>query len=58
MWICEKHDGEKITNPGIIVGCNDQIDGRAISVMMASGAAWYAFVLRRRPGGWTPRLGT
>jgi acetyl-CoA C-acetyltransferase len=23
---------------GIIVGCNDQIDGRAISVMMASGA--------------------
>ncbi len=27
-------------------------------VMMASGVAWYAFVLRRRPGGWTPRLGT
>jgi amino acid transporter len=27
-------------------------------VMMAAGAAWYGFVLRRRPGGWAPRLGT
>ena len=25
-------------------------------VLMTAGAAWYAFVLRRRPGGWAPRL--
>ena len=25
-------------------------------IMMAAGAIWYAFVLRRRPGGWAPRL--
>jgi amino acid transporter len=29
-----------------------------LMVIMASGTAWYAFVLRRRPGGWAPRLDT
>ena len=24
--------------------------------IMAAGAAWYAFVLKRRPGGWAPKL--
>ena len=32
--------------PGILI----------LIVMMAAGTAWYAFVLRRRPGGWVPRL--
>jgi amino acid transporter len=38
----------------------DPQDGRPgvliIIVLMGLGAAWYAFVLRRRPGGWAPRL--
>jgi amino acid transporter len=38
----------------------DPQDGRPgiliLLAIIAAGAAWYALVLRRRPGGWAPRL--